>query len=191
MKHTYFSISDASKKLNVESHVLRYWEEELNLNIPRNEQGHRYYDDDHMATFKYISELRDDGYSLNEIRSILSGENTQKILPEKANFKPKLNNINVSEEDERLEKFRQIMGSIIGQAMENNNERLATIISDNTSERILKEMNYLFRTFDEDEDVRIRQLEAAINAAVSTKKEIALSKSPGRKKHKLFKNKKE
>ena len=85
MKHTYFSISDASKKLNVESHVLRYWEEELNLNIPRNEQGHRCYDDDHMATFKYISELRDDGYSLNEIRSILSGENTQKILPEKAN----------------------------------------------------------------------------------------------------------
>lgn len=36
-------ISDASSMVNVESHVLRYWEDELELNIPRNEMGHRYY----------------------------------------------------------------------------------------------------------------------------------------------------
>ena len=38
-----YIISDASKMLGVESHVLRYWEEELNVSIPRNEMGHRYY----------------------------------------------------------------------------------------------------------------------------------------------------
>ena len=32
-----YIISDASKMLNVESHVLRYWEEELEIKIPRNE----------------------------------------------------------------------------------------------------------------------------------------------------------
>ena len=32
-------ISDASRMLGVESHVLRYWEEELNIVIPRNEWG--------------------------------------------------------------------------------------------------------------------------------------------------------
>ena len=38
-----YMISDASKMLEVENHVLRYWEEELELPIPRNELGHRYY----------------------------------------------------------------------------------------------------------------------------------------------------
>ena len=43
MKHNNYSISDAAKKLNIEAHVLRYWEEELGLDIPRNDLGHRYY----------------------------------------------------------------------------------------------------------------------------------------------------
>ena len=34
-----YIISDASKMLNVESHVLRYWEEELEIKIQRNEMG--------------------------------------------------------------------------------------------------------------------------------------------------------
>ena len=39
----YLLISDAAKQVKVESHVLRYWEEELHLPIKRNELGHRYY----------------------------------------------------------------------------------------------------------------------------------------------------
>lgn len=48
MSETHYLISDASKKVDVESHVLRYWEEELEMNIPRNEMGHRYYTDFHI-----------------------------------------------------------------------------------------------------------------------------------------------
>lgn len=33
MSETHYLISDASKKVDVESHVLRYWEEELEMNI--------------------------------------------------------------------------------------------------------------------------------------------------------------
>ena len=32
-------ISDAAAMMHVESHVLRYWEEELELDVPRNEMG--------------------------------------------------------------------------------------------------------------------------------------------------------
>ena len=39
----YLLISDAAREVKVESHVLRYWEEELHLPIKRNELGHRYY----------------------------------------------------------------------------------------------------------------------------------------------------
>ena len=47
-----YIISDASKMLGVESHVLRYWEEELNVSIPRNEMGHRYYTENHINLLK-------------------------------------------------------------------------------------------------------------------------------------------
>ena len=43
MEAKQYTISEAAKKLHVGSHVLRFWEEELHLNIPRNEMGHRVY----------------------------------------------------------------------------------------------------------------------------------------------------
>ena len=42
MGEVRFMISEAAKKVHVESHVLRYWEEELGLSIGRTEMGHRY-----------------------------------------------------------------------------------------------------------------------------------------------------
>ena len=44
-QNTTYYISEAAKLVQVETHVLRYWEEELQLPIKRNEMGHRYYTD--------------------------------------------------------------------------------------------------------------------------------------------------
>ena len=46
-----YMISDAANLVNVEAHVLRYWEEELELEIPRNEMGHRYYTNENIQQF--------------------------------------------------------------------------------------------------------------------------------------------
>ena len=35
-KNKHYLISDASRQVQVEAHVLRYWEDELGLPIPRN-----------------------------------------------------------------------------------------------------------------------------------------------------------
>ena len=43
MQETVYSVSEAVKLLEIQSHVLRYWEEEMKLPIQRNEMGHRYY----------------------------------------------------------------------------------------------------------------------------------------------------
>lgn len=59
MAEARYLISDAAKKVDVESHVLRYWEEELELNIPRNEMGHRYYTDYHIRLFRQVKELKE------------------------------------------------------------------------------------------------------------------------------------
>lgn len=68
----HYLISDASKKVDVEAHVLRYWEEELELNIPRNEMGHRYYTELHIRLFQQIKELKEKGYQLKAIKNVLN-----------------------------------------------------------------------------------------------------------------------
>ncbi len=67
-----YIISDASKMLGVESHVLRYWEEELNVIIPRNEMGHRYYTEHHINLLKNVRDLKNQGYSLRTIKMMLT-----------------------------------------------------------------------------------------------------------------------
>ena len=72
MKEKRYFISDAAKELEVESHVLRYWEEELNLDIPRNEMGHRYYREEEIQMLECIKELKARGFQLKTIKQILS-----------------------------------------------------------------------------------------------------------------------
>ncbi len=71
MDEIRYLISDASKKVDVENHVLRYWEEELGLSIPRNEMGHRYYTEFHIRLFCQVKKLKDKGYQLKAIKSAL------------------------------------------------------------------------------------------------------------------------
>ena len=56
MEKVRYMISDAAAMAGVETHVLRYWEEELDLTIPRNEMGHRYYTRENILEF--IKELK-------------------------------------------------------------------------------------------------------------------------------------
>lgn len=68
---TIYYISEAAKKVQVESHVLRYWEEELALPIKRNEMGHRYYTEQDIRKLQEIKELKEQGLQLKAIRTIL------------------------------------------------------------------------------------------------------------------------
>lgn len=66
-----FLISDAARKVQVEAHVLRYWEDELGLPIKRNELGHRYYTEDDIKRFQNIKELKEQGLQLKAIKMVL------------------------------------------------------------------------------------------------------------------------
>lgn len=66
-----YIISDASKKIDVEPHALRYWEEELGLDIPRNEMGHRYYREEDVKILKNVKMLKEQGFQLKAIKMIL------------------------------------------------------------------------------------------------------------------------
>lgn len=66
-----YSVSEAVRLIGVESHVLRYWEEELHVAVSRNSQGHRIYSEENVVTFRRVKELKEKGIQLKAIRVLL------------------------------------------------------------------------------------------------------------------------
>lgn len=187
-----YMISDAADMVHVETHVLRYWEEELGLSIPRNEMGHRYYTRENIKEFQQIKELKDQGYQLRAIRMILHngqlepikdaqeqdwyvntmGDEPVDVTPEKnlkyMTIKNKQEPAALSPE-ERMAQFRELMSDIVGQAISQNNEALSEQIGKDVQERVLKEMNYLMREQEEAHEERYRKLDAAIRGSFRRK----------------------
>lgn len=71
MGDIHYMISEAAKVVGVESHVLRYWEEELGLTIGRTETGYRYYTEEDIQLFHCIRKLKDEGVLLKELKLLI------------------------------------------------------------------------------------------------------------------------
>lgn len=69
-EHTYY-ISEVSKLVGVEPHVLRYWEEELGLKISRDSQGKRCYTRKDVECFQEAKRWKDKGMQLKAVKEIL------------------------------------------------------------------------------------------------------------------------
>jgi len=170
-----YMISDAANIVNVEAHVLRYWEEELDLNIPRNEMGHRYYTKENLQQFLKIKELKEQGYQLKAIKLVVHhGKKPEEaaqmldvsmekfaVSPQREARDTMMRQDDISGED-KMAQFRQLMSGIVKEALAENNQALGKEVSENVGERVLKEMNYLMREQDEQEEERFRKLDAAI-----------------------------
>lgn len=184
MNEIHYLISDASKKVDVESHVLRYWEDELELKIPRNEMGHRYYTEFHIRLFQQIKKLKEKGYQLKAIKSALEkmleegkDELSDEMLVQGAAALRESavcrdgQSLQVVEEggapgpltgEEKMEQFQEIMNHIIGRALEHNNEQLSQDISSLVNDRVAKELEYLMRVGDEKAEERFKRLDETI-----------------------------
>lgn len=214
MTERRFIISDAAKKVEVESHVLRYWEEELDLNILRNEMGHRYYTEDDIKLFCKIKELKDQGFQLKAIKMIIPElKNNDKVnldnlifIKEELNSKaePKSNGEvivpfsrdnmvthdgtqsidSVEESGVKIQQFKKILGSCIGEALRENNTLLGKEISGRVSDNILKEMDYLSRINDEKEEERYKKLDETIRSYQRSRQETAAAKMEEKVKNK-------
>lgn len=144
-----YIISDASKMLNIESHVLRYWEEELEITIPRNEMGHRYYTENHINLLKNVRDLKKQGYGLRAIKMMISDP---KDLPE------------TTVTNNKMEQFQSIMDKVVLKALKESTTELGKELSENVSENVLKGMNYLMRVQDEKEEERYKKLDEVMRS---------------------------
>lgn len=78
MPKLYYSISEVSKLLNEEQHILRYWEKEFkSLKPKKNSAGNRKYSLKDLETLKQIKHLvRDKELNLINARDIVDNKKT-------------------------------------------------------------------------------------------------------------------
>lgn len=82
-KNKFYYIKEASKILDIPSHILRYWEKELNLKIMRDRKGNRIYTQKDIENFMKIKKMiYQDGMRIKGVKKKLS----EKKLVEKKDY---------------------------------------------------------------------------------------------------------
>ena len=184
MDQVRYMISDASKIVEVESHVLRYWEEELELPIARNEMGHRYYTEDDIQLLKHIKKLKERGYQLKAIKMDISenGElipQEEPLTPAVKQEKAEVLNYNA----EKMQQFQSVLSKALGQALKENQENLGKELGVRVADQVSKEINYQFRAQEEQQEAYFRKLDERIQ---NVKKRNAKAKKEKSEKPKKF-----
>ena len=161
-----YKISEMTKMVHVEAHVLRYWEEELQLPIKRNNLGHRYYTQEDADRFIQIKELKERGIQLKGIRSMLnlSGEQekegdegdcfTSKTYSQSVVMKLPVGDYGTAklaletDKEEKAYRLQMLLKGLVKEAVQECNTEMAEDIK----ESIIKEMDYQFRIAAEEQE---------------------------------------
>lgn len=193
MGEVRFMISEAAKKVHVESHVLRYWEEELGLSIGRTEMGHRYYTEDDIQLFCCIKRLKDEGMLLRDLKLLVPQLNETRNrlrqadkVSEKAATKSAVKTVTDAAAlpsaavtpDEiitrtQLEQVRSLLGDVLSEVVTDNNSTLTDQISKTVTSDILREMDDLFQAKERREEEHFRKLDSLIRQQQANRRESA------------------
>lgn len=214
MNKVHYSISDAAKELHVETHVLRYWEEELHLSIPRNQMGHRTYGESEMTLLKQIIQWKEQGFSLKEIEAkcghapagnqdavLLQEMNAgrRQVIPYRqdgtalvscanpaaneavADIRkrtPLTHPVQNDPDGEKMQRFKQILGRIVTDAIHENSAELSSDIASQVSDHVNKELDFLFREREEADEAHFRQLDETLRTLQKARQEAAAAQTP-------------
>ena len=193
----FLLISDAAKEVKVESHVLRYWEEELHLPIKRNELGHRYYTQEDVERFKQIKGMKERGLQLKAIKMILRDgrldvlpqveESVEPSRVEPSSIAPNSMAIdivdchlqepavNVESKEDKSKRLQWLLQQLIRETLRENNQELSREIK----ESVVKELDYQFRTQEEREEEREQRQEKRNEEYYKKMDEMIREKSKG------------
>ena len=177
METVQYTISGAAKELHVEAHVLRYWEEELFLPIPRNKMGHRTYGEKEMDMFRKIMKWKEEGLSLKEIQEKCNPDGIPEIVHNSQVIPyPVEKQETATGDDEKLQQFKKILGRIVAEAIYENSEEMTADIAGQVSTQVNKELDFLFREKEESDEKRFRQLDETIRSFQKARQEAAAAK---------------
>ena len=163
-----YTVTQAAEILGVRASVLRYWEEELELRICRNEQGHRYYTGNDITLLANIKELKKRGLALRAIKELLP--RISRTAPGSTDSKVKLLEDEQPEREKLLE-FQKILERLITQELHMKKEGLIPDAERRNGEDQCRDL---------DEAIRNRQL-ARKEAAVTLEKKNRGNKKKGKR----------
>lgn len=195
MKETYYQIKEAAAKVGVESHVLRYWEEELKMDIHRNEMGHRYYTEKDIEVLSKVRDLKEKGLQLKAIRNYL--EMRRKQITEKQVKKDnQIAAVAMSETDkkqenettknemlpvhqraltneEKMEQFQQIMNRILSNAIQENNELIGKTAGEHAANVVVTQFQGMTKEQEQRAEERYRKLDQTLREIQQARLEAA------------------
>jgi DNA-binding transcriptional MerR regulator len=87
-----YSISEVAEITGYASHVLRYYEKEFEIEVPRKESNHRYYTYREIELIQYIKMLQDKGFGNKQIKLIISSPELVMTNPEETSLEVVENN---------------------------------------------------------------------------------------------------
>lgn len=178
MEEKRYLISDAAKMVAVEAHVLRYWEEELELSIGRTELGHRYYTRENIETFCNIKELKEKGLQLKAIKVVLRQMQEKKAHQKEREEETKEIHTDVlvmQKNAEKLNQFETLVAGIVDRVVKENNEDLQQRLESSFS----KEIDYMIHMQEVREEERFRKLDALIRDRQKGDRMTAAAKEKG------------
>lgn len=71
MQQKRYSIGEAAEILGYKPYVIRYYEKEFELKIPRNKANRRYFTENELLKLRQIKELQERGYNNAQIKAIM------------------------------------------------------------------------------------------------------------------------
>lgn len=185
MGDVHYMISEAAKHVGVESHVLRYWEEELDLPIGRTEMGHRHYTEDDIQLFCCIKELKEQGLLLKEIKQLLPDMlRTKALLKAKKADPPKAapsvnavselpDQTSTDQTADRLSIYQPLIEESLRKILLENNQILEASLGKSVSEKVTKEMDFLLQAKERLEEDRYRKLDHLLRQQQALRKEAS------------------
>ena len=213
MGEVRFMISEAAKQVEVESHVLRYWEEELGLTIGRTEMGHRYYTRDDIQLFCCIKKLKDEGMLLKDLKPLIpelkatrlrikEAKETESVKTPKpqneiqnrvhgeSQSKPTKPALPAQEAEvvipiRQLDQVRSLLGEVLTEVVTENNEVLKKGISEAVTADVMQEMDRLMQSKERQQEEHFRKLDTLIRQQQANRKESAKA-NPIMKLRKIF-----
>ena len=166
MGEVHYMISEAAKRVNVETHVLRYWEDELTLDIGRTEMGHRYYTDEDVQLFHCIKELKEQGMILKDLKN---------LIPDMLRTKELLKQRNAQITENKVPEEAVSPRTPLQEALLENNKILEQAISLAVSKAVVTEIDFLLQAKERQEEERYKKLDTLIRQQQNLRRESARS----------------
>ena len=196
MKETCYQIKEAAAKVGVESHVLRYWEEELKMDIHRNEMGHRYYTEKDIEVLSKVRDLKEKGLQLKAIRNYLEmrrqqitkerGQTTVQTIVENMEKQTDKKELQAAEKhevvpvsqqilsnEEKMQQFQRLMNRIVGNAIQENNELIGKSAGEHAANAVVSQFQGMTKEQEERAEARYRKLDQTLREIQQARLEAA------------------